>query len=54
MKTRISGNVVSMADKNRFDFTENSGKQTNETETPKQFMSLQMPLHVEPWLQASE
>lgn len=53
MKTHISRNVVSVAEKNQFDFTENSGKQTNETENPRLFVSLQTPLHVEPWLEAS-
>lgn len=47
MKTHISGYAVSLAEKNLFDFTENSGKQTNETERHKQFVSLQTPLLVE-------
>lgn len=47
MKTHISGYAVRLAEKNLFDFTENSGKQTNETERHKQFVSLQTPLLVE-------
>lgn len=48
MKVHISGIAVSMAQKNQFDFTENGGKQTNETETAQSSVSLQTPLHVEP------